>query len=122
MSKRAQERRTEEEPLAVEKSKPVCLVSRNLLSAKQTTSIDSGASYGPGKQELRSELCFRKHKGNLRETGAKTQQRILKSDKKMTIRFGARGILRDTSRSNLEGQGVSTTILKSQILCTLRKS
>ena len=52
MSKRAQERRTEEEPLAVEKARPACLVSRNFLRAKQTTSIDSGASYGPGKQEL----------------------------------------------------------------------
>ena len=52
MSKRAQERTTEEEPLAVEKARTACLVSRNLLSAKQTTSIDSGASYGPGNQEL----------------------------------------------------------------------
>ena len=39
----------------------------------------------------------------------------------MTIRFGARGNLRDTSRTNLEGQGLSTTVLKSQILCTKEK-
>ena len=52
MSKRAQERRTEEEPLAVEKARPACLVSRNLLSEKQTTSIDSGASHGLGNQEM----------------------------------------------------------------------
>ena len=45
-----------------------------------------------------------------------------RSAKKMTIRFGARGNLREVSRTNLEAQGLSTTILKSQILCTLRKS
>ena len=52
MSKRAQERRTEEEPRAVEKARPACLVSRNLLSEKHTTSIDSGASHGPVNQEM----------------------------------------------------------------------
>ena len=120
MSKRAQERRTEEDPLAVEKVRPACLVSGNFMSEKQTTSTDSGAWHGPGiKSWVR--ILFQEGQGNLRETGAKTHQRILKSDKKMTIRFGARGNLRDTSRTNLEGR-LSTTILKSQILCTLRKS
>ena len=47
MSKRAQERRTGEELCVVVKSKPVSLVSRN-LSAKQSPSLDSGASFSPG--------------------------------------------------------------------------
>ena len=45
MSKRASERKTAEGP-AVAKPRSVCLVSRNLLSAKQTPSVDSGASQG----------------------------------------------------------------------------
>ena len=49
MSERAQETRTEEEP-EVAKSRPACLVSRN-LSAKPLLSLDSGASYSLGNQE-----------------------------------------------------------------------
>ena len=46
MSKRTQERRTEEGP-AVAKPRPTCFVSRNQLSAKQTSSLDSDASNVP---------------------------------------------------------------------------
>ena len=56
MSKRAQERRKREEPV-VAKSKPVSLVSRN-LSAKQSPSLDSGASYSRGESRIVSEICF----------------------------------------------------------------
>ena len=56
MSKRAQERRTEEEPV-VSTSRPACLVWRN-LSARQTPSMDSGASYGPGNQESGRHSVF----------------------------------------------------------------
>ena len=59
MLKRAQERRTEEEPVAA-KSRPACLVSRN-LSAKKKTLLYSGASYGPANQELSRNFCFHKH-------------------------------------------------------------
>ena len=104
------------------KARPACLVSRNLLSAKQTTSIDSGASYGPRKQELGQTSVSGSTGKFTRDCSQNPKTRILKSDKKMTIRFGARGNLRDSSRSNLEGQGVSATVLKSQILCSSRKS
>ena len=50
MSKRAQERRTGEEPV-VAKSKPATLVSRN-LSAKQSPTLDSGASYSLANHSL----------------------------------------------------------------------
>ena len=56
MSKRAQERRTEE-GLVVSKSIPACFVSRN-LSAKQSPSLGSGASDGPGNQELGQNSVF----------------------------------------------------------------
>ena len=51
MSKRTQESRTEEGP-AVAKPRLACLFSRNLLSAKQTSSSESGASNVPGNLEL----------------------------------------------------------------------
>ena len=87
MSKRAQESKTGEEP-AVAKPRPMSLVPRNLLCAKQTSSRDSGASCGQGvKSWIR--ILFQEALGDLRETGARTQQSILKSGKKMKIRFEA---------------------------------
>ena len=56
MSKRTQERMTEEEPL-VAKSRPACLVSRN-LSAKQSPCMDSGASYSVENEELDQNSVF----------------------------------------------------------------
>ena len=50
MSKGAQERKTVEEP-AVAKPWPTCLMSRNQLTARQTASVDSGASNVPGSTE-----------------------------------------------------------------------
>ena len=55
MSKRAQERMTEEGTCGV--NIEACLVSRN-LSAKQTSSLDSGASYGPRNQESGRNSVF----------------------------------------------------------------
>ena len=60
MSKRAQERRTEE-GLVVSKSRLACLASRN-LSAKQASSLDSGATHGSGNQELGLNSVFHKHR------------------------------------------------------------
>ena len=57
MSKRAQTRKLEEGP-AVAKPRSACLVSRNLLSAMPTSSWHSGASYGPGNQELGRNSVF----------------------------------------------------------------
>ena len=51
MSKRAQES-TAKEGSAVAKPKPMNLVSRNLLSAKETHPQDSSGSNSPGNQEL----------------------------------------------------------------------
>ena len=51
MSMRAQERKIEEE-LAAANLRSACLVSRNLLRTRQSYSLDSGASCGPGNQEL----------------------------------------------------------------------
>ena len=51
MSKRAQES-TAKEGSAVAKPRPMNVVSRNLLSAKQTSPKDSSASKSPGNQEL----------------------------------------------------------------------
>ena len=56
MSKRAQERRTEEEHVAT-KSRSACLVSR-ILSAKQSSSLDSGASYSLDTHELGQNSVF----------------------------------------------------------------
>ena len=50
-SKRAQEDKTEEGP-AEAKPRPMSSVSRNLTSAKRTSSIDSGASNSPGNHKL----------------------------------------------------------------------
>ena len=72
MSKNAQERGTKEEP-AVAKPRPACLLSRNPLSARQTSSLDSGASYVPGKQELDHRICLQ-HKDTLCEMESATQQ------------------------------------------------
>ena len=65
MSKRAQERKTGEEPV-VAKSKPACLVSRN-LSAKQSPSLDSGASYSPGSQGLGRNSVFTRAQRSVRD-------------------------------------------------------
>ena len=65
LSERAQER-TEEEPV-VAKSKPVSLVSRT-LSAKQSASLDSGASYGPGSQGLGRNSVFTSAEKSVRDT------------------------------------------------------
>ena len=100
MSKKAQESKTKE-GLAVAKPRPTCLVSRNLLTAKQT---------------------FPEAQANLRETGAKTQQLILKSGKKMKIRFEAQGNLREVSKTNLQGQGLTAAVFAPRMLYTLRKS
>ena len=51
MSKRAQES-TAKKDSAVAKPRPMSLVSRNLLSAKQTSPKDSGVSDRPATQEL----------------------------------------------------------------------
>ena len=51
MSKRAQESKTEEGP-AEAKPRPLSLVSRNLLSVKQTSSVHLGAWNRPGHQKL----------------------------------------------------------------------
>ena len=67
MSKRPQERRTEEEEPVVAKSKPACLVSRN-LSAKQSPSLDSGASYSPGNQELDRNSVFMRTERSVRDS------------------------------------------------------
>ena len=50
MSKRAQERRTGEEPV-VAKSKPVSLISRS-LSGNQSPMLHPGLSYSPGNYRL----------------------------------------------------------------------
>ena len=50
MSKRAQERRTREQPVLA-KSRPVSLISRS-LSAYQSPTLDSGTSYSPEKCRL----------------------------------------------------------------------
>ena len=60
MSKRAQERMTQERP-AVAKPRSACLVSRNLLSARQNSSLDSCASHVLENQ-VGPELRFRDHK------------------------------------------------------------
>ena len=70
MSKRAQESKTEEGP-PVAKPRPMSLVSRNFLTAKKTSSIDSGASDSPGNQKVGSESCFKRH----REIGGRQQPR-----------------------------------------------
>ena len=58
MSKRAQEKRTEEEP-AVAKPRSACLVSRSLQSAGQASSPDSGNSYSRGESRIEPEFCLR---------------------------------------------------------------
>ena len=75
MTKRAQESKTKE-GRAVAKPRSACLVSRNLLSARQTSSVDSGASCSPEKQELGRNSVL------MCGTESKTWQRILKSGKK----------------------------------------
>ena len=58
MSQRAQESNTEEVS-AVAKPRPMNMVSKNLLSAKQTSWKDSGASNSPGNQELNQSSVSR---------------------------------------------------------------
>ena len=53
MVKRFQETKTGEE-VAVAEPRPTCLVSRNLLSVRQTSSFGSDASDVPGKPQLDS--------------------------------------------------------------------
>ena len=125
MSKRAQESKTE--GLAVAKPKRMSLVSRNFLSAKKTSSIDSGASNSPGNEKL-DQRCVSRGQGNRCETVPKIQLRILKSGNMMAIRFEAQGNLcgvvsvRDqkaqgnqceVSITSLKGPGWNTTICKS---------
>ena len=68
---RTQESKTEEGP-AVAKPRPISLVSRNLLRAKKTSSIDSCASGSPGNQWVGSEFRLKRH----RETGARQKPRV----------------------------------------------
>ena len=55
MSKRVQERKTGEE-IALAKPRPTCLILRNLLNVRQTSSSDSDASNVPGNPQLDSNF------------------------------------------------------------------
>ena len=65
---RGQESKTEE-GLAVAKPRPMSLVSRNLLSAKKTSSIDSGASNSPVNQKLDPSSVSRGTRKPVRDSG-----------------------------------------------------
>ena len=115
MSKSAQERGTEEGP-AVAKPRSACLVSRNPLSARQTSSLDSGASNVSVNQEL----------GRNSVSGSTPKlARDGKSGKKMIRVLGAQGHLCrvvcvsvqvvvghqcEGSKTNLQGLGWITTV------------
>ena len=92
MSRRAQKRGTEEGP-AVARPRSVCLVSRNLLSAKRTSSCRFGCFTRLGESRVGSAFCFRKKKDTCAEAGSRNQQRILKRGKKMIRVWGAQGHL-----------------------------
>ena len=109
MSMRTQESKTEEGP-AVAKPRPISSVSRYLLRAKKTSSIDSCASGSPGYQWVGSEFRLKRPQGNRCQAEAK-------SGNKMTIGFEAEGNLCGVVRVQ-EAQGnwceVSITSLKGQ--------
>ena len=133
MSKRAQDRKTEE-GLVVAKSRPACFGIKK-LERKTTTPAGSGRPTQPGASRVGSEFCFHKHWGDPCGTEARTQQRVLKSGKEMTIRFQALGDqcgvcvgvqaqvdLCEGSTTNLQGRSWTTTIFKSPTINTLRTS
>ena len=137
MSKRAQERRIEEE-LAVAEAE----VSMSLFGVKKPIERDTHlfSRFGYFTQpRIKSwaGILFQEARWNLCETRSRTRQRTLKSGKEMTIRFGvrgnpcgvvcvsvqgARGNPCEVLRTNLQGQGWTTTICKSQTINTLKKS
>ena len=51
-------KRAQEQGPAVAKPRPACLLSRNLLSARQTSSLDLGASHVPGNREWGRNSAF----------------------------------------------------------------
>ena len=133
MSKRAQERRTEEEEPVVAKSKPASLVSRN-MSAKQPTLVGFGCFMQPRESRVGSELCVHENW----EIGAgqsPTPNSEFSRVAEMITRFQALGdqckrwvsvqALGDwcvESRTNLQRRSWTTKILKSPTIDTLRKS
>ena len=58
MSKRAHESRTKERPAVAKNQSPCVCGCKNLLSAKQTSSLDSGASNVPWNQEMGQTSVF----------------------------------------------------------------
>ena len=115
MSKRIQERKTEEEP-AVAKLRSVCLISTN-LNREQSSSLDPDASIRNWIWGLCKGVA-----GNCSETETKTQQRVLRCGKKTNRLKGVAGNCSETLKSNWKRLGWTTIICKSHIIGTLRKS
>ena len=116
MLKRAQERKLEEEP-AVAKPRSACLVPRTPLSARQTSSLDSGASYGPVNQELGqnsvSGCTGKPARDGVQSPATNSQERHKDDNPFLSTRKlvqsgvsafrGVQGNLCEVSRTNLQG-------------------
>ena len=133
--KKCQETRTEGQ-LVVVKSKSACMVSRN-LSAKQVSSLESGASHSSGSQELGQNSVFasagRPVRDRVQSSPSSSQE--WQRDENPLSSAGrpvrgvcvcesvqAQGDLREGSRTNLQGRSWTTTRCKSPAKDTLRKS
>ena len=108
MSKRAQERGSEEGPAAAQPSS-ARLVSRNLLSAWQTSSRDSGAVHVPVNQEF----------------GQNSVSGSTKTLVQSGVCAGVQGVSGnwcDVLKTNLQGQVWTSTTRRSPTIHILRKS
>ena len=76
---------------AVAKPRPTYLVSRNLLSANQISSLDSGASHVRVNSELDPNSVLGNIGGTCARQSPKTQQRVLKSGRQIIRVQGAQG-------------------------------
>ena len=101
MSKRAQERKTEDE-FVVSTSRSACLVSRNLSEKQIPSSLHTAWGIKSWVEILLSQAV-----GN--QCG------------EVCVRVQAQGNLCDGSRTNLQGRSWTTTIFRSPTINTVRK-
>ena len=134
MSKRAQDRKTEE-GLVVAKSRLACFGIKK-IERKTITSVGYGCFIQPGASRVGSEFCFHKHWGDPCGTEARTpatSAQEWQSDDNPFSSSGrpVRGVcvgvqaqvdLCEGSTTNLQGRSWTTTIRKSPTINTLRKS
>ena len=133
MSKRIQEKKTGEEP-AVAKPRPTCLISRNLLNVRQTSSLDSDSFQHPGRSATGFNFCSREHVETCAGQRSQPNNEFSRVASRQSVSSignmcrvcvsvqGALGHRCKVLKIILKGQDCISTLCKSLIICALIKS